>query len=208
MKLKEYLDNASFFPFLDVSQLKEKGEYLDKYLKIMYGERTCGLLITTLLSADGTMSESNQRFIADIVYNFYKNKWDMLIKYSEEEMNPLIESSKTVTETFGKTVGNQLSGSDSYDLTDKISGFDSTNFVDSNNSNKETTYGKKSDKVYGGSDSKTTESRDSQSEKLLSYALKFWNDTGLTRTITHDAMVQLCIPIYTLDENKEDLYES
>ncbi len=201
MTIKEYLDIASFFPLIEVSQLNEKGEYLDRYMKAMYGNRSCGMLITTLLESDGTITEANQKFIASMVYGFYKNKWDMLIKYSEEEMNPLIQSRKETIESYGKIVGNKLSGSDNYSTVDKIAGFDSSDFVNNSNNIQTNEYGKETNKTYGGSDTKVIESRDSQSEKLLSYALNFWDSVGITRTIVHDALNKLALPVYNIEED-------
>ena len=56
MKLKEYLSNAKFFPLMNVSQLNTIGEELDKQMKLFYGEKTCGPLITGLIESDGTVT--------------------------------------------------------------------------------------------------------------------------------------------------------
>lgn len=199
MKLKEYLANAQLFPLMGVSQLNDIGEMLDKLLKTQHGLKTCGAIITEFVEPDGTVSLENQQFIANSVYQNYKAKWDSLIKFASEEVNPLVEKTTTVKTKYGKIVDEKLGGKDVVNQTDKIAGFDSTDFVDKDSQEHSTTHGRTSNTTNTGTDEKTVESRLTQAEVLVDYTLNFWDKYGITRTVITDALNFLTLPLYDLD---------
>ena len=199
MKLKDYLANAQLFPLMGVSQLNDIGEVLDKMLKSQHGLKTCGGMITEFVEPDGTVSLDNQRFIANALYQSYKAKWDSLIKFASEEVNPLVEKMTKTKTTYGKIVDEKLGGKDIVNQTDKIAGFDSTDFVDKDSQEHSTTHGRTSNTTNTGSDEKIVESRLTQAEVLVDYTLNFWDKYGITRTVIADAVSFLTLPLYELD---------
>ena len=199
MKLKDYLANAQLFPLMGVSQLNDIGEVLDKMLKTQHGLKTCGGMITEFVESDGTVSLDNQRFIANALYQSYRAKWDSLIKFASEEVNPLVEKMTKTKTTYGKIVDEKLGGKDIVNQTDKIAGFDSTDFVDKDSQEHSTTHGRTSNTTNTGSDEKIVESRLTQAEVLVDYTLNFWDKYGITRTIIGDAVSFLTLPLYELD---------
>ena len=199
MKLKEYLANAQLFPLMGVSQLNGIGEVLDKLLRTQHGLKSCGAIITEFVEPDGTVSLENQQFIANALYQSYKAKWDSLIKFASEEVNPLVERSTTVKNNYGKIVDERLGGTDTVSQTDRIAGFDSTDFVDKDSQEHSTTHGRTSNTTNTGSDEKVVESRLTQAEVLVDYTLKFWDKYGITRTLIADALNFLTLPLYDLD---------
>lgn len=199
MKLKEYLANAQLFPLMGVSQLNGIGEVLDKILKTQHGLKTCGSLITEFVEPDGTVTLENQQFIANALYQCYKEKWDSLINFASEEVNPLVERTTTVRTKYGKIVDEKLGGTDTVSQTDRIAGFDSTDFVDKDSQEHSTTHGRTSNTTNTGSDEKTVESRLTQAEVLVDYTLKFWDKYGITRTVIADTLKLLTLPLYDLD---------
>lgn len=199
MKLKEYLANAQLFPLMGVSQLNDIGEVLDKLLRTQHGMKTCGSIITEFVEPDGTVSLENQRFIANALYQSNKAKWDSLIKFASEEVDPLIERTTTVRTKYGKIVDEKLGGKDVISQTDKIAGFDSTDFVDKDSQEHSTTHGRTSNTKNTGTDEKTVESRLTQAEVLVDYTLNFWDKYGITRTLIADALNFLTLPLYDLD---------
>ena len=199
MKLKEYLANAQLFPLMGVSQLNDIGEVLDKMLKSQHGLKTCGGIITEFVEPDGTVSLDNQRFIANALYQSYKAKWDSLIKFASEEVNPLVEKMTKTKTTYGKIVDEKLGGKDIVNQTDKIAGFDSTDFVDKDSQEHSTTHGRTSNTTNTGSDEKIVESRLTQAEVLVDYTLNFWDKYGITKTLISDAISFLTLPLYNLD---------
>ena len=199
MKLKEYLANAQLFPLMGVSQLNDIGEVLDKLLRTQHGMKTCGSIITEFVEPDGTVSLENQRFIANALYQNYKSKWDSLIKFASEEVNPLVERTTSVKTKYGKIVDEKLGGKDVISQTDKIAGFDSTDFVDKDSQEHSTTHGRTSNTKNTGIDEKTVESRLTQAEVLVDYTLKFWDKYGITRTLIADSLNFLTLPLYDLD---------
>ena len=199
MKLKDYLADAQLFPLMGVSQLNAIGEVLDKILKAQHGMKTCGAIITEFVEPDGTVSLENQRFIANALYQSNKAKWDSLIKFASEEVNPLVERSTTVKTKYGKIVDEKLGGKDTVSQTDKIAGFDSTDFVDKDSQEHSTTHGRTSNTTNTGSDEKIVESRLTQAEVLVDYTLNFWDKYGITRTVIADALSFLTLPLYDLD---------
>ena len=199
MKLKEYLANAQLFPLMGVSQLNAIGEVLDKLLRTQHGMKTCGSIITEFVEPDGTVSLENQRFIANALYQSNKAKWDSLIKFASEEVNPLVERTTTVKTKYGKIVDEKLGGKDTVSQTDKIAGFDSTDFVDKDSQEHSTTHGRTSNTKNTGTDEKTVESRLTQAEVLVDYTLNFWDKHGITRTVIADALNFLTLPLYDLD---------
>lgn len=199
MKLKEYLANAQLFPLMGVSQLNAIGEVLDKLLRTQHGMKTCGAIITEFVEPDGTVSLENQRFIANALYQSNKAKWDSLIKFASEEVNPLVERTTTVKTKYGKIVDEKLGGKDTVSQTDKIAGFDSTDFVDKDSQEHSTTHGRTSNTKNTGTDEQTVESRLTQAEVLVDYTLNFWDKYGITRTVIADALNFLTLPLYDLD---------
>ena len=199
MKLKDYLANAQLFPLMGVSQLNDIGEVLDKMLKSQHGLKTCGGMITEFVEPDGTVSLDNQRFIANALYQSYKAKWDSLIKFASEEVNPLVEKMTKTKTTYGKIVDEKLGGKDVVNQTDKIAGFDSTDFVDKDSQEHSTTHGRTSNTTNTGSDEKIVESRLTQAEVLVDYTLNFWDKYGITRTVIADAVSFLTLPLYEVD---------
>lgn len=199
MKLKDYLANAQLFPLMGVSQLNDIGEVLDKMLKSQHGLKTCGGMITEFVEPDGTVSLDNQRFIANALYQSYKAKWDSLIKFASEEVNPLVEKMTKTKTTYGKIVDEKLGGKDIVNQTDKIAGFDSTDFVDKDSQEHSTTHGRTSNTTNTGSDEKIVESRLTQAEVLVDYTLNFWDKYGITRTVIGDAVSFLTLPLYEID---------
>lgn len=199
MKLKEYMANAQFFPLMGVSQLNDIGEVLDKMLKTQHGLKTCGAIITEFVEPDGTVSLENQQFIANAVYQNYKAKWDSLIKFASEEVNPLVEKTTKIKTNYGKIVDEKLGGKDVVNQTDKIAGFDSADFVDKDSQEHSTTHGRTSNTTNKGSDEKVVESRLTQAEVLVDYTLNFWDKYGITRTLISDAISFLTLPLYNLD---------
>lgn len=199
MKLKEYMANAQLFPLMGVSQLNDIGEVLDKLLRTQHGLKTCGAIITESVEPDGTVSLENQQFIAKAVYQNYKAKWDSLIKFASEEVNPLVEKTTKTKTTYGKIVDEKLGGKDVVNQTDKIAGFDSADFVDKDSQEHSTTHGRTSNTTNTGSDEKIVESRLTQAEVLVDYTLNFWDKYGITRTVIADALNFLTLPLYDLD---------
>ena len=199
MKLKDYLANAQLFPLMGVSQLNAIGEVLDELLRTQHGMKTCGAIITEFVEPDGTVSLDHQRFIANALYQVNKAKWDSLIKFASEEVNPLVERSTTVKNNYGKIVDERLGGTDTVSQTDRIAGFDSTDFVDKDSQEHSTTHGRTSNTTNTGSDERTVEGRLTQAEVLVDYTLKFWDQYGITRTVIADALSFLTLPLYDLD---------
>lgn len=199
MKLKEYLANAQLFPLMGVSQLNVIGEMLDKMLATQHGLKTCGSIITEFVEPDGSVTLANQEFIAKALYQNYKAKWDSLIKFASEEVNPLVERSTTVKTTYGKIVDEKLGGKDVISQTDKIAGFDSTDFVNKDSQEHSTTHGRTSNTKNTGTDERTFEGRFKQAEVLVDYTLNFWDRYGITRTVIADTLSFLTLPLYDLD---------
>ena len=199
MKLKEYLANAQLFPLMGVSQLNVIGDVLDKILKVQHGMKSCGAIITEFFEPDGTVSLENQRFIANALYQSNKAKWDSLIKFASEEVNPLVEKTVKTRTNYGKIVDEKLGGTDTISQKDRIAGFDSTDFVDKDSQEHSTTHGRTSNTTNTGSDEKIVESRLTQAEVLVDYTLNFWDKYGITRTVIADALSFLTLPLYDLD---------
>ena len=199
MKLKDYLANAQLFPLMDVSQLNVIGDVLDKLLKTQHGMKTCGPIITEFVEPDGTVNLDNQRFIANALYQWNKAKWDRLIKFASEEINPLVEKTVKTKTNYGKIVDEKLGGTDTISQKDRIAGFDSTDFVDKDSQEHSTTHGRTSNTTNTGSDEKIVESRLTQAEVLVDYTLNFWDKYGITRTVIADAINFLTLPLYDLD---------
>lgn len=199
VKLKEYLANAQLFPLMGVSQLNDIGGNIDKILRIQHGLKSCGSIITEFVEPDGTVKLENQTFIAKALYQTYKAKWDSLIKFANEEVDPLVENTTKTKTTYGKIVDEQLGGTDVVNQKDKIAGFDSIDFVDKDSQEHSTTHGRTSNAKNTGSDEKIVEGRLTQAEVLVDYTLNFWDKYGITRTVISDAINFLTLPLYESD---------
>ena len=199
MQLKEYLANAQLFPLMGVSQLNDIGGTIDKILRLQHGLKSCGSIITEFVEPDGTVKLENQTFIAKALYQTYKAKWDSLIKFANEEVDPLVENTTKTKITYGKIVDEKLGGTDVVNQKDKIAGFDSIDFVDKDSQEHSTTHGRTSNAKNTGSDEKIVEGRLTQAEVLVDYTLNFWDKYGITRTVISDAINFLTLPLYESD---------
>lgn len=199
LKLNEYLAIAQLFPLMGVSQLNDIGANLDKILSIQHGLKSCGSIITEFIEPDGTVKLENQMFVAKALYQTYKAKWDSLIKFANEEVDPLVENTTKTKTTYGKIVDEELGGTDVVNQKDKIAGFDSIDFVDKDSQEHSTTHGRTSNSKNTGSDEKIVEGRLTQAEVLVDYTLNFWDKYGITRTVISDAINFLTLPLYELD---------
>ena len=199
LMLKEYLANAQLFPLMGVSQLNDIGVNLDKILRIQHGLKSCGSIITEFIEPDGTVKLENQMFVAKALYQTYKAKWDSLIKFANEEVDPLVENTTKTKTTYGKIVDEELGGTDVVNQKDKIAGFDSIDFVDKDSQEHSTTHGRTSNSKNTGSDEKIVEGRLTQAEVLVDYTLNFWDKYGITRTVISDAINFLTLPLYESD---------
>ena len=200
MLLREYMEYAKVFPFIEplVSQLNGKGEMLDRVLKTEHGCKSCGTAITCCL-VDGQVPEDKQRQIAEYIYECNKQRWDGIFSFIDGQVNPLMDYSETKTVKYGKVVDDASSGKDTFGQTDKIAGFDSTDFVDSNNSQHDTTYGKTVKSTNSGEDVETIEKRNKQAERLVDYTMKFWDAYGVVKMLISDCVKCITLPIYELD---------
>ena len=199
LMLKEYLANAQLFPLMGVSQLNDIGVNLDKILRLQHGLKSCGSIITEFIEPDGTVKLENQMFVAKALYQTYKAKWDSLIKFANEEVDPLVENTTKTKTTYGKIVDEELGGTDVVNQKDKIAGFDSIDFVDKDSQEHSTTHGRTSNSKNTGSDEKIVEGRITQAEVLVDYTLNFWDKYGITRTVISDAINFLTLPLYESD---------
>lgn len=197
MKMNEFLSNGKLFPLMGVSQLNDVGDMLDNILKTEHGLKTCGSIIESRV-VDGVITESDYEAIAKNVYFYYRNKWDSLLKFADEELELSDGVEKVITE-YGKVVDNDHSGKDSIGTTTKIAGFDSVDFVDKDSEKHETEYGSKQTATQSGMDTKTTTKRNKQAEKLADVRLQFWDKFGITRTLIADVLRLCTLPLYDLD---------
>lgn len=178
------------------SQLNELAEELDEMMMMGYGLKTCAPLITNLQEPDGSFTEENQIRIAKYVYRLYKNKWDSLVKFAEEELDiGYSKVTKTVTE-YGRVtdVGNE--GTDVFEKQDFLAGFDSTDFADDAKTTNGTTYGKKTKTENSGQNTMTTKVRDGDINNVVQRTLDFWDKQGITRTIIGDCLKEITLPLY------------
>lgn len=204
MQLKEYLAVAQIFPRMGVSQLNDIGDTLDKILRTHHGLKNCGSIITEFIEPDGSVKLENQRFIAKSLYQYYKEKWDVLMNFVSEDIDSLVEQKTTTTTTYGKIVDETLGGTDVVNKNDKIAGFDSNDFVDKDSQEHSTTHGRTSNTENKGSDEKIVESRLTQAEVLVDYTLNFWDKYGITRIVIADAINFLTLPLYDLYYESEE----
>lgn len=200
MFLYEYLSFAKIFPYIEeyVSQLNGLGEKLDKILRDEKGSRTCGAAIEHRL-VDGNIDVVGQKEIAWYIYYSNKDKWDAMNSFIGNNDNALVDFTETKNTKYGKTgsVGN--SGNDSYTDTNKIAGFDSTEFVNKDNTVHETKYGKKVESQDGGQDVVTVERVNRQKEKLVADKMNFWNKYGFVNMLINDCCNCITLPLYDSD---------
>lgn len=194
MKIKEYLKNYQIFPLMGVQQLTPVASRLDNLLRVKYGERELGNLVSSYDVSQLTTDEQTE--IAQLIYMLNSNKWKTLFEFVDANLTPWIESEAKTTTTFGKVVGYKQSGSDSYTETEQLAGFDSTDFADSGKNDHTTTYGKGTETSNSGSNVVAVEKRSEQAEKLVDYTIEFWNKNGLYDTILRDTVRVFSLPIY------------
>lgn len=202
MKIREYFEHCKLFPLMGVDEIQDIAEMLDDMLKISFGLRTAGNILTHGGSRTdpSQISVAEQTVAAKMVYMKNKQTWQTLFDFANANLTPWIESQSTVTTDYGKVVTNENEGKDGYSQTDKIAGFDSSEFSDSTANEHETTYGKKTTDTNAGKDTVTTESRNTQAERLVDYTIKFWIDNGLCNRLIDDAIKTISLPLYESED--------
>lgn len=199
MKISDYMSYAKLFPYMSMPEVTAIGEQLDAMLVMKFGQRTIGSVIQSHLNADGVVEETDQKTIAMMIEIMYKNKWTQLLKFGNEEYDPLVQMQSTTTTTYGRKVEEDKSGTDNYTDVNGIAGFDSADFVDSSQLHHEIEYGNKYVTQNSGENVIESKKRDTQAERLVDYTLQFWERHGVTETVLHDAVKMISLPLYSLD---------
>lgn len=194
MKIKDYLNSYQIFPLMGVERLTPVASRLDALMKAKYGEREVGSIVSGYDASQLTISEQTE--IAQLIYMLNSNKWKNLFDFVDAELTPWIESQAKTTTTFGKVVTYEQNGTDTYQQTDKIAGFDSADFANSESNEHSTTYGKGTETANSGANVVAVEKRSEQAEKLVDYTIEFWNRNGLYDTILRDTVKCFSLPIY------------
>lgn len=199
--LSDYMTATTLFPRMGIAALSATvASQLDSLLKVDYGLRTLAPIVLNFLETDGTVTEANANIIAGMVYALNKEKWDSLIKFQTDELDPMITNSRSQVKTYGKKEANVNTGSDTTTNAQGIFGFDSTEAVNDTNGNKTVQYGKTATKTDSGSDTTTVSSRNEAPSQLEEYDLRFWQKHGLLRTILGDTAQTITLPIYDIDD--------
>lgn len=203
MKISEYFEHCKLFPLMGVESIDaDTASMLDTMMMLQFGLRSCGSLITRggTRTDPSTITEAEQTVIAKMVLMKNKESWQTIFDFADEKLKPWVESQSVSTTKYGKVVTNANEGKDSYNQTDKIAGFDSTEFSDNTANEHETTYGKKTTGTNEGEDTVTVESRNTQAERLVDYTTKFWIDNGLCNRLIGDAIKTISLPLYESEE--------
>ena len=199
--LSDYMTATTLFPRMGISSLSATvASQLDSLLKVDYGLRTLAPIVLHFLETDGTVTEANANIIAGMVYALNKEKWDSLIKFQTDELDPMVTNSRSQVKTYGKKEANVNTGSDTTTNAQGIFGFDSTEAVNDTKGNKTVQYGKTATKTDSGSDTTTVSSRNEAPSQLEEYDLRFWQEHGLLRTILGDTAQTITLPIYDIDD--------
>lgn len=203
LKLSDYFTNCKLFPYMGDDNISPIAEELDILMQYEFGNRICGNVLTRggVLTDFSSLTIAEQTAIAKIVYLKNKQTWQSLFDFVNANVKSWIESESTTTTSYGKQVVASDSGSDSYSQTDKIAGFDSSEFSDDSFNEHETKYGKTVTDVNSGTDTVTKESRSQQAERLVDYTIKFWIDNGLLNVLVKDAVKTITLPLYESEEN-------
>lgn len=199
MKINEFIKDGKFFSYMPVSQLNTIGDQLDILMLDLYGQRTCSYMITNL-TVDGVVSESDREQLANRIYLLNKNEWDKLFAFVEANLDPWVDSNETTTVKYGKVVDDENGGKDEYGQTDKIAGFDSSDFVNKDSVEHNTTYGKTVKSTNSGEDVTVKEGRSSQAERLVNYTLSFWDKYGITKKVIQDTIKYIALAIYESED--------
>ena len=203
MKISEYFEHCKLFPLMGVESIDaDTATMLDTMMMLQFGLRSCGSLITRggTRTDPSTITEAEQTVIAKMVLMKNKESWQTIFDFADEKLKPWVESQSVSTTKYGKVVTNANEGKDSYNQTDKIAGFDSTEFSDNTANEHETTYGKKTTDTNEGEDTVTVESRNTQAERLVDYTTKFWIDNGLCNRLIGDAIKTISLPLYESED--------
>lgn len=200
MKIRDFLENGKFFPLMGFSQLNELGDMLDSMLNNEYGLRSCGTIITRKV-VDGKISDADMKAIAKEVYFRYKNKWDSLAKFAEDEVvGEYFNKEEVQTTEYGKVVDHTNKGEDVMDTGVKIAGFNSEDMVDKDSEKHTTKYGKTTKASDSGTDVVKIQSRTMSKEMLVGNLINFWDNYGLARTVIADSLKVIALPLYDLDD--------
>lgn len=203
MKIVDYFESCQLFPLMGIESLdSETAKLLDTMIMLSFGQRTCGSILTSggKYTDPSQIPIATQTVAAQIVYMQHKETWKTLFDFVEANLKPWIESQTTKTTKYGKVTIDANEGKDTYNQTDKIAGFDSTEFSNDTANEHETQYGKKVTNTNEGEDVETTESRSEQAERLVDYTTKFWIENGLCNRLVTDAVKAITLPLYESEE--------
>lgn len=187
---------------MGIEEIQDIASLLDEMLYLSFGQRTAGNLLTSggKVADPSQITVDKQTQIAKMVYLKNQQTWKTLLDFVNANLTPWIQSQSKVTTTYGKVVTNENEGKDGYTQTDKIAGFDSSEFSNDTANEHETTYGKKTTDTNTGTDTVTTESRSSQAERLVDYTVKFWIENGLANKLIDDAIKTISLPLYESED--------
>lgn len=196
--LREYLAGGGVFSLMTDSHITPVATELDIYLNAEWGERLTGKLIGLYYDEDiDDVSPEDRATIANIVWLRYKEKWSSLFELMDDAtLDPLSTGSTTTVVTYGKTVNDVDSGTDTTNRDDTIAGFDSSTLVPDNSRETSVTYGKEVESSQSGEDTIEVTSRSEQATSLVDKTLQFYEQYGLFRLLAHDAANALSLKVY------------
>lgn len=204
LRLYNYFTYCKLFPYMGDDNISPIADYLDTLMQYEFGNRVCGNVLTRggSLSDFSSLTVAEQTAVAKLVYLKNKQTWQSLFDFVNANVKSWIDSESTTTTSYGKQVVATDGGSDTYAQTDKIAGFDSSEFSDDSFNEHETKYGKTVTDVNSGTDTVTKESRSQQAERLVDYTIKFWIDNGLLNVLVKDAVKTITLPLYESEDDE------
>lgn len=200
MLVKDFINGGGFFTFMSIGFLSPTElVQLDHTFQAMYGNRTCNSLVDSY-TVNGTITPSGYNGIARTVQALNIDKWNRMNAFNQAGLDPWSEGETKVTKNYGKEQTATYSGTDSVSRLNKISGFDSANFVDDTSKTDTTTFGKVISKANDGTDEFVTVKRTTQAEQLMASANEYWSKEALYRSMLADSCRDLTLPLYEFDD--------
>lgn len=200
MLVKDFINGGGLFTYMSVGFLSPTDLVnMDHTFQAMYGNRTCNSLVDSY-TVNGTISPSGYNGIARTVQSLNIDKWNRMNAFNQAALDPWFEGETKVFKNYGKEQTSTYSGTDSVSRLNKISGFDSANFVDDTSKTDTTTFGKVISKANSGRDDFVTTKRTTQAEQLMSSANEYWSKEALYRSMLADACRDLTLPLYDFDD--------
>lgn len=211
MKISDYMKYATLFQRMEDEHIKAIAVELDKYFPLNQGDRVLYSQFANMIAKKETpnaddpdlieigfeVSEENQATVAGYVESMCMPKWSKLFSFVDANLQPWIDRQSVLRYNRALNSQKKNGGKDDTVVTSQIAPFNSTDFMDTDESTTTKSYGLEVKSEDTGGTETVSQRMETQAEKLVANTLSFWQANGITKRVFDDAARTIALSLWS-----------